>query len=228
MSVSSDVRFQVLSGREMMKALWVVAIGCLALGGCTPDFAKQNDSGVLMRVAKVTGDSATQPSGDVLFSDVSDGFNDDAVVTLEIFRKNPSAGPSTPLEDVVLQRYEVQYFRTDGRNTEGVDVPYRITGPLSGTLHAPEFNGENQTIVVINVVRHQAKFEPPLSNLKGIFVSGLPTNPTDPLVLPGQGIITAVAEITIHGITTNGKGGVSATGQLQVTFADFADSQGGG
>ena len=211
-----------------MKALWAVGIGCLALSGCTPDFARENDSGLLMRINKVTGDSATQPSGDVLFSDVSDGFNDDAVVTLEVFRKNPTVNGSTPLEDVVLDRYEVQYFRTDGRNTEGVDVPYRVTGPVSGTLHAPGLGVENQTTVVINVVRHQAKFEPPLSNLLGIFVAGNANNPTDPLVFPGQGIITTVAEITIHGHTTNDKGGISATARLQVTFADFADSQGGG
>jgi hypothetical protein len=212
----------------MMKALCVVVIGSLALAGCTPDFAKQNDSGVLMRISDITGDGASIGEGDVLFSDVSDGFNDDAVVTLQLFRKNPSVVGSTPLEDVVLDRYEVVYFRTDGRNTEGVDVPYRITGPVAGTLHAPATVEENTATVVINVVRHQAKFEPPLSNLLGIFVSGLPTNPTDPLVFPGQGIITAIAEITIHGHTTNDKGGITATGRLQVTFADFVDSEGGG
>ena len=126
-----------------MKALYVVAIGCLALTGCTPDFAEENNSGVLIRIADITGISATGPDGDVLFSDVSDGFNDDAQVLVEIFRKNPTVGGSTPLEDVVLDRYEVQYFRTDGRNTEGVDVPYRITGPLAGTLHTPAAIDEN-------------------------------------------------------------------------------------
>ena len=205
-----------------MKALCWVGIGCLALSGCTPDFATENNSGVLMRIANITGDSGTQPSGDTLFSDVSDGFNDDASVTLQLFRKNPTVIGSTPLEDVVLERYEVVYFRSDGRNEEGVDVPFRITGPLSGTLHAPGGIGEAQDIVVINVVRHQAKLEPPLSNLVGIF----PAN--GQLTLPGQGIITAIAEITIHGRTTNGKGGIAATARLQVTFADFVDSGGQG
>jgi hypothetical protein len=221
-------RSRVLSWRKKMKALCVLVIGCLALAGCTPDWATVNDSTLLMRIADISGQSATGPDGDVLFSDVSDGFNDDALVTLQLFRKNPTVAASSPVEDVLLQRYEVVYFRTDGRNTEGVDVPYRITGPLAGTLHSPPEIGENEAQVVINVVRHQAKFEPPLSNLQGIFVGGLPTNPTDPLVFPGQGIITAIAEITIHGVTTNGKGGISATGRLQVTFADFADSEGGG
>lgn len=211
-----------------MKALCVMVLGCFALAGCTPDFATENNSTLLLRIADIDGASATQADGDVLFSDVSDGFNDDAVVTLQLFRKNPTVVSSSPVEDVLLERYEVVYFRTDGRNTEGVDVPFRITGPLSGTLHSVGTTGENQAQVVINVVRHQAKFEPPLSNLVGIFVGGLPTDPSDPLVFPGQGIITAIAEITIHGITTNGKGGVSATGRLQVTFADFADTSGGG
>ena len=227
MNVSMD-GYGALSWRKKMKALCAVLIGCLTLAGCgiAPDYATENNSGVLVRVAKVTGSSATQPDGDVLFSDVSDGFNDDAVVTLQIFRKNPSVLPSTPLEDVLLDRYEVVYFRTDGRNTEGVDVPFRITGPLSGTLHAPDSTVENEIQVVINVVRHQAKFEPPLSNLVGFGIAG--GSPTDPFVIPGQGVITAVAEITIHGHTTNGKGGVSAQGRLQVTFADFADTEGGG
>jgi len=205
-----------------MKALCVVGIGCIALAGCTPDFAKENNSGVLMRVADITGSGANIGEGDVLFSDVSDGFNDDAIVTLQIFRKNPTVVGSTPLEDVLLERYEVVYFRTDGRNTEGVDVPFRITGPLSGVLHAPGNIEEAEASVVINVVRHQAKLEPPLANLIGIF----PANGT--ITFPGQGIITAIAEITIHGSTTNDKGGVTATGRLQVTFADFVDSTGGG
>jgi hypothetical protein len=215
-------RSRALSWRKMMKALCLVGIGCIALSGCTPDFAKENDSGVLMRVADITGASASAPAGDVLFSDVSDGFNDDAIVTLQIFRKNPTVVGSTPLEDVVLERYEVTYFRTDGRDEEGVDVPFRVTGPLTGTLHAPGNISEAEVDVVINVVRHQAKLEPPLSNLVGIF----PANGT--LTLPGQGIITAIAEITIHGRTTNGKGGITATARLQVTFADFVDTPGGG
>lgn len=146
-----------------MKALSIVLIGCLALAGCgiSPDYATENDSTLLLRIAKITGSSATQPDGDILFSDVSDGFNDDAVVTLQLFRKNPTVESSSPLEDVLLERYEVQYFRTDGRNTEGVDIPYRITGPVSGTLHSIGTTGENEVQVVINVVRHQAKFEPP-------------------------------------------------------------------
>jgi hypothetical protein len=215
-----------MSWRKKMKALCVVVIGCFALAGCTPDFATENESTVLMRIADIIGQSATGEDGDVLFSDVSDGFNDDALVTLQLFRKNPTVAASSPLEDVLLQRYEVVYFRTDGRNTEGVDVPYRITGPLAGTLHSIPGTGENEAQVVINVVRHQAKFEPPLSQLRGFGIGGV--SPTDPFVIPGQGVITAIAEITIHGVTTNGKGGISATGRLQVTFADFVDDEGGG
>ena len=217
MSARLEAGSKPLSRRKMMKGLCLVSIGCLALTACTPDFAKDNNSGVLLRVAKITGVGASNGEGDVLLSDVGDGFNDDAIITLQLFRKNPTVVGSTPLEDVLLERYEVVFFRTDGRNTEGVDVPFRITGPLSGVLHAPGNIGEAEADVVINVVRHQAKLEPPLRNLVGIF----PANGT--LTLPGQGIITTIAEITVHGTTTNGKGGISATGRLQVTFADFAN-----
>ena len=102
------------------------------------------------------------------------------------------------MEHVFLDRYEVEYCRTDGRNMEGVDVPYRITGPLRGTCTSPRTRG-GRGVRGHHVVSHLAKFEPPLSNLVGFNVAG--SSPTDPFVVPGQGIITTIAEITIHGRT---------------------------
>jgi hypothetical protein len=206
-----------------MKSLQILGIVgfAAAMTGCVPDWARENGTNLLMVVADITGQPGAtgQDAGDILFSDVSQWINDDAVVTLSLFRKNPNVATSTPLEDVRLESYQVRYFRTDGHSVEGVDVPFRITGPVNSVLlHAPATIGEATADVVINVVRHTAKREPPLINLIGI----LPTA-TRSISIPGQGIITTVAEITIFGRQVTSGEPLTATGRFQVGFADFAD-----
>ncbi len=41
-----------------------------------------------------------------------------------------TASPSTPTSAnfITVTRYHVKYVRTDGRNTQGVDVPYEFDG----------------------------------------------------------------------------------------------------
>jgi hypothetical protein len=221
-----------------MKSLELVLIAAASVvaSGCTPDWARQNETGFILEIASISGTTASGSSGQggEIRSDVLTGgsvFNDDATVAVNVLRKNnnPDLGVS-PVEHVYLDRYEVVYFRTDGRNTEGVDVPYRITGPL-GNLRfhtaSPGGQGEVEQTVTITVVRHTAKLEPPLSNLRNIFNASPGGSPIGPFQFPGQGIITTVAEITIHGHTIQGDG-LEAKGRVQVTFADFADSAGGG
>jgi hypothetical protein len=102
---------------------------------------------------------------------------------------------------VLVERYEVRYFRSDGRATEGVDVPYRISGNISTALDATTDSGGNVT-VPIEVVRTQAKLEPPLLNL---------TNGG------GEIVLTAFAEVTVFGHTIAGQA-VRASGRLQIDF----------
>jgi hypothetical protein len=214
--------------------LVLIAVAGLAAGGCTPDWATDNETPFILEIAGIEGaNTESSGQGGEIRSDVlTNGsvFNDDAVVAVNVFRKNNNVDLGTsPVEHVYLDRYEVVFFRTDGRNIEGVDVPYRITGPL-GNLRfhtaGPGGGGEVQQTVNITVVRHTAKLEPPLSNLANIFAAN-PGDPTSPLQLPGQGLITTVAEITIHGHTVQGDG-LQARGRVQVTFGDFADPAGGG
>ena len=199
----------------------LLALGAFALGGCTPDWATSNSTPFILEIASISSDSGELP----ILSDVQvEGsvFNDEAEVVVNVFRKNNNGDLSTsPVEHVYLERYEVRYFRTDGRNTEGVDVPFRITGPM-GNLRfhtaGPGGGGEVQLTTSITIVRHQAKVEPPLRNLRGVFVGD-----TDSILFGGSGILTTIAEITIHGRTVQG-GVLQAVGRAQVTFADFADA----
>jgi hypothetical protein len=114
--------------------------------------------------------------------------------------KNPNATIVQNAGDIFLKRYEVRYTRTDGRAVEGVDVPYRVSGLLSAVV----VNDGNGT-VSLEVVRRQAKLEPPLSQIDG------------------AQIVTMFAEVTLFGENTVGNG-VSARGQLQVNFLNVVDS----
>lgn len=178
--------------------LAVVASGLL-LGACTPDFVRQDQSNVILRVVSATGDD-----GEQILSDVSiDGsvFNDNAAIELQVLSKDPLDSPSS-FNDVTLTRYQVRYVRSDGRAVEGVDVPYPISGDMNLLIPV---NGTASAVII--VVRHQAKLEPPLRNLRG---GG------------GSLILTVQARITLYGVTTTGKE-VQASTSLEVVFADFGD-----
>ncbi|MBI3932637.1 MAG: hypothetical protein HY317_04420 [Acidobacteria bacterium] len=188
-------------------------LGC---GGCTPDWATQNSTPFVMEVAGITGGDGDVP----ILSDVlTDGavVNDEARVTVNIFRKNNNGDLATsPAEHIYMKRYEVRYFRTDGRNVEGIDVPHRISGPLGNVrFHTPGpgGDGEVEAEMIITIVRHQAKLEPPLNNLQGVVVDSLGGSAL---------VLTTIAEITIHAQTVQGEN-LQASGQAQVTFANFPD-----
>jgi hypothetical protein len=121
--------------------------------------------------------------------------------------KNPGTVSSptvpSPINSITITRYRVEFRRTDGRNTQGVDVPFAFDGAATVTVPA---NGSAE--VVFEVVRNQAKLESPLSNLRG---GG------------GSLIISTIAEVTFFGRDQAGNE-VTASGTLSVNFADFADS----
>ena len=134
---------------------------------------------------------------------------DNATVSIAVRSTNPNVTVPQVAMAVFLERYEIRYVRSDGRNTEGVDVPYRITGGMTGVIDALTAGSSAFTI---EVVRRQAKLEPPLRNLRG----------NTPDTLGGSAIvITVFAEITVHGRTTAGQA-VQATGRVQIDFGDFA------
>jgi hypothetical protein len=194
----------------------VVAAIALASGGCVPDWASQNDAPYILEIGSITNADGTLP----ILSDVSfPVINDNAVVNVNIFRKNNNASLGTSaVEHVYLKRYEVRYLRTDGRNVEGVDVPHRVSGALGNIrLHTPAAADEVEVPVQIVIVRHQAKVEPPLKNLQGGVLGD-----TNLGVLPQGFVLTMIAEVTIHAETVQGRA-MEAKGFVDVSFADFPD-----
>jgi hypothetical protein len=181
----------------------MAAVGLLvALSGCAPDYVTDNAATVNLIMAAIN-DGATLDS-DVRNGEFSTFVCPDLVdVSVAVRNKNPNApAPNVP-SAVILKSYEVRYYRTDGRGTEGLDVPYRITGNL--TL-AVDVQNTGTTTFSLEVVRRQAKVEPPLSS---IYQSAL---------------LTVMANITLYGETVSGQS-VTASGRLQIDFADYGDKE---
>jgi hypothetical protein len=159
------------------------------------EFSNGNDpsnfvSNLLSDVITVVDDSPTY-------------FNDLARATFSLGLKDPGSAdnPLAPTANqyITVDRYHVRYFRADGRNVQGVDVPYEFDGAFTMTVgNAPSTTG-------FTVVRHDAKREAPLGALQS---SGV--------------IITMIAEITFYGHDQTGHE-VVATSRASIDFGNFAD-----
>jgi hypothetical protein len=168
----------------------------LAMAGCSAEYVEGDASTVLLVVESIN-------DGAPVMSDVRGaGANPDTIVnclaqvTVSVRTKNPNV-TATAVQDVRLTRYEVSYRRSDGRGVQGVDVPYTISGNMTITARV----GETTTFSV-DLVRHQAKLLPPLSNITGLQ------------------LVTMFADVTLNGATISGSN-VSGQGATQVTFADY-------
>jgi hypothetical protein len=174
-----------------------LALG-LMLSACgQPDYVTDSTASVLLQVLDVN-------EGAVLDSDVRLGLDstlicpDSVPVTFTVRNKNPTVQGGVQ-GNVQVNRYDVHYFRSDGRSEEGVDVPHSVSGPLGSTVEI-----DDSVTVPIEVVRRQAKIEPPLAGITGL------------------NIVTMIAEITLSGETVSGDS-VSASGRMQIDFADYGD-----
>ena len=209
--------------RRSIGALAVV--GAALAGASCGEVARTGQSPGYLIILSLEGASGAEPDrfGTVLDSDVqtlveqSIGgqqvrvptiYGDSGRVTFRVGLKNPglptgSLGPST-LNSITVNRYRVVYRRADGRNTQGVDVPYAFDGAFTITVC-----GDSTSTAGFELVRSQAKFETPLRNLVG---------------LGGSMIISTIAEVTFWGRDQAGNE-VMATGNIGVNFSDWGDPE---
>jgi hypothetical protein len=175
----------------------VLATTAVAFVGCNADYVENSQAPVLMQIISIN--EGAQLDSDVRNGEFSSFVCENEVdVQVRVINKNPNS-PAAAASDVLLESYEVKYTRSDGRGTEGVDVPYRITGNLAFFVEA-----ENDATFPLEVVRRQAKLDPPLTNISQTT------------------ILTVSAQVTVYGKTTADKR-VSATARFQIDFADFGD-----
>lgn len=184
----------------------VVAAACLfSTASCGGELLRTGRSPVFLVITSISAGAGGSGATAFLLSDVVTGgsvVNDNVTVNVSVQSKN-SAAPTSVLNAVTLTRYRVLFRRADGRNTPGVDVPYGFDGALSSTT----IDVGDSRAASFELVRHQAKLEPPLKNMAGF---------------GGLGFISAIAEITIWGRDQNGNE-VTATGSIDVHFGDFID-----
>jgi hypothetical protein len=183
---------------------WTMRLGAagavaaaLALAGCSADYVEGDRSTVLLTIEAINDGAPVLSDVRGLEENPSTIVNCLTDVAVSVRTKNPSQ-TAAPVQDVRLSRYEVSYRRSDGRGVQGVDVPYTISGNMTLTVPA----GGDTTSFSIDLVRHQAKLLPPLSNITGLQ------------------IVTMFADVTLNGATISGSN-VSAQGSVQVTFADY-------
>ena len=179
----------------------------LMLSGCNP-LEDDSKSSSFIIVESVTGKDAAGKAASFLQSDVvltnSIVVADVATATLRASLLDPAPIlKPTQYNDIILDRYIVSYSRVDGKNRQGVDVPYSFEGSLSQILKI----GTSVTLSFV-VVREVAKLESPLIDLAQN---------------RAEGVIEATAKIEFYGHDlVNNK--VMATGYLTIFFANYADS----
>jgi len=124
-------------------------------------------------------------------------FADSGTANFQLQMKDTLDTP-TPNSAITLTQYHVKFTRADGRNVQGVDVPYEFDGGLAVTI-------AGSGSASFTLVRVQAKTEAPLAALANNFQ-----------------VISAIAEVTFYGHDQNGRA-VSVSGRLNVDFSDWGD-----
>ena len=130
-------------------------------------------------------------------------FGDSGTATLRAPLKDTGATATlapTTNNEVTINRVRIEYTRADGRNTQGVDVPYAFDGAVTGTVTA----GGTLTLG-FELVRNVAKQEAPLAQLRS-----------------SSNFISSIATVTFYGVDRVGNA-VTVTGQIQIEFGNFGD-----
>ena len=192
----------------LLTALSMAAAGC--------GVAEQGRAPVVIRIDSLEGASGgatTGTFGGYLHSDVQNvitvnnvqtptRFSDVGRVTMTLVLRDPGspgvANTPSELNAVTISHYRVVYRRTDGRNQQGVDVPYAFDSGMTITV-SPTGQGQQ----TFDLVRVSAKFEAPLAAL----------------VVNGQAL-DVIADITFYGKDMHNND-VAATGSIGITFANY-------
>jgi hypothetical protein len=206
-----------MNGRLQHRLAAALGLTAILLGSAScGDLVRQGKAPSFLVIDSLTGASGAKPGefGGTLQSDVvtldktthaPTYFEDLGHVALRMLLKDAGSpgGEATPsaINAITVTRYHVSYRRSDGRNVQGVDIPYAFDGAITTTVSTSpaEMN--------FTIVRIQAKVEQPLLAL----------------ARAGSAIaISTIAEVTFYGHDQAGND-VSQTGSISINFADWAD-----
>ncbi|HHF52715.1 MAG: hypothetical protein J7L72_07585 [Candidatus Aminicenantes bacterium] len=195
---------------SIIKSTIIFAVVIL-LFSCNP-IENDTRSASLLYVEEITGTDIEDNEQNFLQSDVAVESGEEGQVTVEADLVSATLGVKTinpePIygtsqyNNVILTRYVVTYTRSDGKNTEGVDVPYSFEGSLSSEIAV----GSTQTISIV-VVRAVAKLESPLIDLRDA---------------SGDVVLTVTAKVDFYGHDLADRA-VSTTGYITIYFANYVN-----
>jgi hypothetical protein len=205
---TTDQRSKAVWGGRAGLALAIA--GTMMLSSCSKAVRQGTGSSYLVITSLQggrgdSGDLGTSLSSDVLtVVDENTGettiFGDRGQVEFALQMKDPNGLGPSPVNSITVTQYHVEYIRSDGRNTPGVDVPHPFDGAVTVTISGTGGTG-------FTLVRNQAKSEAPLRALR---FGG------------GARIISTIARVTFYGHDQTGRG-VSVTGNISVNFADWGE-----
>lgn len=194
----------------MKKALTIIQLSALVavllfFSSCNK-LSKDTRSNSLLIIENLTGTDISGVVVNFLQSDVLTHLDtivaDPARVTFTAELLSPGIIDTSQYSDILVTRYVVSFTRSDGKNVEGVDVPYSFEGYLSALV-----NVGTSTNISFIIVREVAKLEPPLVDLQ----DGR-----------GDGVLQVKARVDFYGHDLANKN-VMATGYLNIFFANYAD-----
>lgn len=202
-------------------ARWCAVLGlaltAVGAGACGSATVREGTGSSYLQLVRLEGGNgafgssatlSTQPIPSDVLTFVKDCscftiFTDPARASVRLVMKDvtntnaPSANNS-----ITINRYRVEYRRSDGRNTPGVDVPQPYDSAVTATV-----SGDQVVQIPFEIVRINAKLEAPLKTLAN---SG------------GAIVISTVADVTFFGRDQTGRE-VILTGSIGVNFSDWGD-----
>jgi hypothetical protein len=212
-----------MNGRLQYRLAAALGLTAILLGSAScGDMVRQGKSPSFLVINTLSGASGAKPAefSGTLASDVitmvkktvggveqlvPTVFEDLGRADMRIMLKDPgspgAAASASTLNAITVNRYHVAFRRADGRNVQGVDVPYAFDGAITVTVT------DSVTSANFTIVRFQAKEEAPLKALAG---GG------------GRVGIATIADVTFYGRDQTGNE-VSQTGSITVNFADWGD-----
>ncbi len=195
------------------KYLILILLGGLLLITSCNNLENMTTSSSKIIITAITGNDLEGNSGsttvfsDVVCGDATSGsiFNDSGVLSIAAVPINPLQDSSTYYQDVIIDQVDVEYSRTeDGRNVQGVDVPFSFSMKVNALVKV----GEAIELPFV-LVQHVAKLESPLVEL---------TQWTNQ-----EKILKLEAKVTIYARDIAGNRLEPVTGTISIWCTNFAD-----